>query len=135
MRHRLRLQDCNRIVNLTISDPIESASLREKLRAAQLPAINEGLQATRQAIKLDPDFSEAMIVENMLLREKAVLAENPESYRRAIGQADELISEAEAAAKKSLRPQPSPRLRADAPPPPLPAPPPPPPPPSRPTSG
>ncbi len=115
--------------------PIKSASLREKLRAAQLPAINEGLQATRQAIKLDPDFSQAMIFENLLFREKAVLAENPESYRRAIGQADALISEAGAAAKKSPRRRPSQRLRAEVPPPPLPAPPPPPPPPSRPVSG
>jgi tetratricopeptide (TPR) repeat protein len=115
--------------------PIKSAKLREKLRASQLRAINEGLQATRQAIKLDPNLSQAMIFENLLLREKAVLAENPESYRRAIGQADELISEAKAAAKKSLRPRPSPRLRAEVPPPPLPPPPPPPPPPSRAASG
>jgi tetratricopeptide (TPR) repeat protein len=115
--------------------PLRNASLREKLRTAQLPAINEGLQATQEAIKLDPDFGQAMIFESLLLREKAILAESPESYRRAIGQADELIAEAKASAEKSPRPRLNPRLRAEIAPPPLPAPPPPPPPPSRPASG
>jgi tetratricopeptide (TPR) repeat protein len=116
---------------------IRTASLREKYRAAQLPVINEGLQATRKALDLDPDFGWAMVCENLLLREKAVVAENGESYRRITAQADALVSKARVAMEKSRLQPAAAKLDPEAPPPPLPAPPPPPPPPppSRPKSG
>lgn len=117
---------------------ISNAGLREKFKSAQLPVIDEGLQATQRALALDSGFGQAMVFESMLLREKAATAENEENYRSITAQADALLPKARAAMEKTS-PKPSrAKLDPEAPPPPLhapPPPPPPPPPPARPTSG
>ncbi|HET9176745.1 MAG TPA: tetratricopeptide repeat protein [Terriglobia bacterium] len=113
---------------------IRNTSLREKYRAAQSPLITAGLQAARKARQLDPNLSAAMIFENMLLRESAAFAENEESYRRTIAEADMLAAKAGTTRQPLAGASTQPELQPNAPPPPLAAPPPPPPPP-RPTSG
>ena len=115
-----------------------------KLRAANLPLIEDGMQALNKAIELEPGYDDAMAYMNLLLRERAEIECNNKAARsRDEKQADQWVSNAmEAKArrhelpkeKQEELPPEEPRVSEDLDPPPAfqPPPPPPPPPPPRP---
>jgi tetratricopeptide (TPR) repeat protein len=103
---------------------LPDSSTRANLRDQCGPTVDEGIRLLGSAIKIDPNYSDAMAYMNLLYRLKAFMAENA-----ATSAAD--LSEAEEWAKKSIAAKPKDHLNLSPLAPPLPPPPPPPPPPNR----
>ena len=83
--------------------------------------VADGLAAADAALSYDPDYAEALIYKNLLLRVQAQLETNPDDRARIVAEADRLRSQAMALRKQ----QPAqPRHPGTMPPPPPPPPPP-----------
>ena len=85
--------------------------------------IEEGIAAAKRALELDPNFSEAMIYQNLLLRSKARAAETEEDKKVLFAEANKLLMKGKTL--KATVPDKLATLNADTSPPPLPIPPPP----------
>jgi tetratricopeptide (TPR) repeat protein len=62
--------------------------------AARSAAVDLGLEATRQALEIKPDYFEAMAYYNLLFREKAKLATDPEEAQEWYAKAEEWTQKA-----------------------------------------
>jgi tetratricopeptide (TPR) repeat protein len=69
------------------------AAEREKL-------VDQGLTGMDQALKMKPDYFEAMVYNNLLLREKAKLQVDPAKQQEYRAQADQWVEKAKALRKK-----------------------------------
>ncbi len=87
--------------------------------------IEEGLAAAKRTLEIDPNFSEALIYQNLLLRSKARAAETEEDKKVLFAEANSALMKGKAL-KPSIPDKP-PTLNAETLPPRLPIPPPPPP--------
>jgi len=74
--------------------PIKDKKVKEELRATWLDTINQGIGHLEQALKIDPEYDEAMAYMNLLIRERADLAETPEEYKKEIEVADNWVQKA-----------------------------------------
>jgi hypothetical protein len=74
--------------------PIKDKKVREQLKAEWLDTINQGIQHLEQALQVDPEYDEAMAYMNLLIRERADLADSPEQYRKDIEVADNWVQKA-----------------------------------------
>ena len=68
--------------------PLNDDNVRAELAAANRALVEEGIKNLDIAIKLDPEYDDAMAYENLLYREKADLEDSPEAYRADIEAAD-----------------------------------------------
>jgi len=85
--------------------------------------IDGGLHALQEALRIQPQYGDAMAYMNLLIREKADLRDNTADYQRDITEADAWVNKA-LAVKKANVPQPyAPGMAAPPPPPPPPSPP------------
>ena len=87
--------------------------------------IEEGIAAAKRAIGIDPNFSEALIYQNLLLRSKARAAETEEDKKVLFAEANQALMKGKTL--KPSVPDKLPMLSAESLPPRLPIPPPPPP--------
>jgi hypothetical protein len=71
--------------------PIKDKKLKEELKAQWLPVIDNGIQNLEQALKIDQEYDDAMAYMNLLIREKADLADTPEQYKAAVDEADRWV--------------------------------------------
>src|SRR5436305_7388391 len=62
--------------------PLKDKKVREELKAKWVPVIDGGLAALDKALQINPEYDDAMAYENLLIREKADLAENKEEYEK-----------------------------------------------------
>ena len=53
--------------------------------------IDAGLQALDKALQIDPEYDDAMAYENLLVRERADLADTKEEYEKQIKIADDWV--------------------------------------------
>lgn len=74
--------------------PLKDKKLREELRAKYWDMIGDGIQNLDQAIKIDPEYDDAMAYMNLLYRERADLAENKADYEKDIDEADKWVTRA-----------------------------------------
>jgi TonB family protein len=65
-------------------------------------AIDEGLQNVAVALALNPQYADAMVYRNLLLREKAEITSDPAERARLISEADSWFSKAIAARAENL---------------------------------
>jgi len=91
---------------------------RQILKRDYSAIVENGLTNLQKALELDPKYSDAMAYVNLLIRERADLADTPEQYRSEVEIADEWVQKALAAKKAEAGVQ----LAAPLPPPPPPAP-------------
>ena len=84
--------------------PIKDEEARTELAEENLPLIEEGLEALNNAIKIDPEYDDAMAYVNLLYRQRADIAESSEEYEEYNTMADEWV-------QKSLETK---KLKADA---------------------
>ena len=75
--------------------PILNSNLRQKLRTSSGQLVEDGLMKLTKALEIDPRYSEAMAYMNLLVRERASLADSQEQYEKDIAIADDWV-------KKSL---------------------------------
>jgi Tfp pilus assembly protein PilF len=74
--------------------PIKDKKVREQLKAEWLEPVNQGIQHLEQALQIDPEYDEAMAYMNLLIRERADLADSPEQYKKDIEVADNWVQKA-----------------------------------------
>ena len=63
--------------------PIKDKKVKEELKAKYGPVIDNGLKSLDMALKINPDYDDAMAYENLLIRERADLADDQSRVRSA----------------------------------------------------
>jgi len=79
--------------------PIKDKKVREELNAKWGPVIDAGLQALDKCLQIDSTRDDAMAYENLLIRERADLADNKADYEKQVKTADDWVQRALAAKK------------------------------------
>ena len=79
--------------------PIKDKKVKEELKAKYGPVIDGGLAALDKALQINPEYDDAMAYENLLVREKADLADTKEEYDKEIKVADDWVQKALATKK------------------------------------
>src|ERR1700693_127576 len=92
---------------------------RQELKQQYSSMIEHGISSLEKALQIDPQYSDAMAYMNLLIRERADLAESREQYRSETALADQWVQKALDAKKGQVESQ----LAAPPPPPPPPPPP------------
>lgn len=107
----------------TASKPVQSGeplpeSVREKFAPQFTGTVAEGIKHLQKAIELDPEYGFAVAYLNLLLRQKANLADTLEEREKLLVQAEELVQKSKVLLQKGTqRPR---RLPHPVPPPPPP---------------
>ena len=74
--------------------PIPDPAVRQQLKQDYSAVIEHGISNLEKALQLDPQYDDAMAYMNLLIRERADLADSPEEYRREIQTADDWVQKA-----------------------------------------
>jgi len=80
--------------------PIKDKKVREELKAKYASVIQDGLNNLDEALRVDPDYDDAMAYENLLIRERADLADNKEDYEKDVKTANDWVDKAMAVKEK-----------------------------------
>jgi Tfp pilus assembly protein PilF len=79
--------------------PIKDKKVKEELKAKWGPVIDSGLQALDKALQINPEYADAMAYENLLVRERADLADSKDEYDKQLKIADGWVDKALATKK------------------------------------
>jgi tetratricopeptide (TPR) repeat protein len=79
--------------------PIKDKKVKEELKQKYGPVIEGGLQALDKALQINPEYDDAMAYENLLVRERADLADTKEEYDKQQKIADDWVQKALATKK------------------------------------
>lgn len=74
--------------------PLRDRKVREELKAKFTPVLDDGIQNLEKALELDPEYVDAMAYMNLLVRQRADLNDNAETYKAEIAKADEWLDKA-----------------------------------------
>ena len=74
--------------------PIKDKKIREELKANYAGLVEEGIKQLEMAIEKDKVYDDAMAYLNLLIRERADLADNADDYKRDIATADNWVAKA-----------------------------------------
>jgi tetratricopeptide (TPR) repeat protein len=80
--------------------PIKDKKVKAELKEKWEPVIEEGLKDLDKALEIDPEFDDAMSYENLLIRERAYLADTKEQYDQQAKIADNWLDKAMATKKQ-----------------------------------
>ena len=80
--------------------PIKDEAKRKELAQTTLPIIDDGVQALTNALKVNPNYADAMAYLNLLNRERADLADSAEEYEQYLAKADEWVQQTLATKKR-----------------------------------
>jgi tetratricopeptide (TPR) repeat protein len=72
--------------------PLKDAKVRAELRDKYGAMIEEGIKNLEKALEVDPNYDDAMAYMNLLIRERADLADTPQEYKRDIEIADNWVA-------------------------------------------
>lgn len=86
--------------------PIKDKKVREALKEKYSAVVEEGIQNLNKALEVDPEYDDAMAYLNLLIRERADLAESTEAYKADVKVADEWVQKALDTKKKKAARQP-----------------------------
>jgi TonB family protein len=71
-----------------------SEPARQELKQKYSSMIEHGISSLEKALQIDPQYSDAMAYLNLLIRERADLADSPEQYRNETATADDWVQKA-----------------------------------------
>jgi tetratricopeptide (TPR) repeat protein len=74
--------------------PMKDPKVKAELKAKWLPVITEGIQNLERSLQIDPEYDQAMAYMNLLIRERADLADTKEEYAKDIEVADNWVQKA-----------------------------------------
>lgn len=74
--------------------PIKDKKLKEELKAQYGPMVENGIKNLQKALDVDPQYDDAMAYMNLLIRERADLADTPEEYKKEVDIADNWVQKA-----------------------------------------
>jgi tetratricopeptide (TPR) repeat protein len=80
--------------------PIKDKKVKEELKAKWGPVIDGGIAALDKALQINPDYADAMAYENLLIRERADLADSKDEYEKQLKVADGWVDKALETKKK-----------------------------------
>ena len=91
-------------LGMTMDDqrPIKDKKVREELKEKYSGIIADGLKNLDMALQIDPEYDDAMAYENLLIRERADLADNQEEYEQQVKIANDWIAKAMATKKLKI---------------------------------
>jgi Tfp pilus assembly protein PilF len=79
--------------------PIKDKKVKEELKTKYSAIIDDGLKNLDMALQVDPEYDDAMAYENLLVRERADLADTKEEYEQQIKIANDWVDKAMAVKK------------------------------------
>ena len=79
--------------------PIKDKKVKAELKEKWDPVIEDGLKDLDKALEINPEFDDAMTYENLLIRERAYLADTKEEYDEQVKIAETWIDKAMATKK------------------------------------
>lgn len=74
--------------------PLKDKKAREELRAKYGQLIEDGIKSLQKALDIDKEYDDAMAYMNLLIRERADLADTQEEYKKQVEIADDWVSKA-----------------------------------------
>jgi tetratricopeptide (TPR) repeat protein len=87
--------------------PIKDKKVRQELTEKYGAVIQEGIDNLQKALNIDPEYDDAMAYMNLLIRERADLADTPQEYKQQVEIADNWVQKALDTKKKKAARQPS----------------------------
>ena len=79
--------------------PIKDKKVKAELKEKWEPVIEDGLKDLDKTLEINPEYDDAMSYENLLIRERAYLADTKEEYDQQVKIADAWLDKAMAAKK------------------------------------
>ncbi len=74
--------------------PLKDKKVREELKVKYGTMVDDGIKSLERALEIDKEYDDAMAYMNLLIRERADLAESPDAYRKDVEVADDWVSKA-----------------------------------------
>lgn len=74
--------------------PIKDKKVKDELKAQYSPIIEDGISNLQKALDIDKEYDDAMAYMNLLIRERADLADSPDDYKKEIETADNWVQKA-----------------------------------------
>jgi len=74
--------------------PLKDKKAKTELSAKYMPVIDEGVKNLQKALDIDPESDDAMAYMNLLIRERADLADDKDSYKKQVDEADTWLQKA-----------------------------------------
>jgi antirestriction protein len=87
--------------------PLKDKKVREELKAKYGSVIQEGIDSLDKALQVDPEYDEAMAYMNLLVRERADLADSQDQYKKEVETADNWVQKTLDTKKKKAARQPA----------------------------
>ncbi len=87
--------------------PIKDTKVREELRQRNIPMVEDGIKNLTEAIKIDPNYDDAMSYINLVYRERADLAETPEDAKKDLDTAESWVNKSLETKKMKAAKQPA----------------------------
>ncbi len=84
--------------------PLKDKKVKAELKAQYGPMIQDGIDNLDHALKIDPNYDDAMSYLNLLYRERADLADTPEQYKADIDTADKYVQQSLDVKKAKAKP-------------------------------
>lgn len=81
--------------------PLKDKKVREELKAKWMQKLDDGIKAEKEALRIDPDYENAMAYMNLLIRYRADLLDTPAEYKKAVEEADDWVQKTLATQKKN----------------------------------
>jgi len=74
--------------------PLKDNKAKAELSAKYMPVIDDGIKNLQKALDIDKESDDAMAYMNLLIRERADLADDKESYKKQVDEADSWLQKA-----------------------------------------
>jgi tetratricopeptide (TPR) repeat protein len=74
--------------------PLKDKKAKAELSAKYMPVIDEGVKNLQKALDIDPESDDAMAYMNLLIRERADLADDKDGYKKQVDEADSWLQKA-----------------------------------------
>jgi len=74
--------------------PLKDKKVKEALKEKWSGTIQDGLDSLQKALEIDPEYDDAMAYMNLLIRERADLADTPADYKKETEVADNWVQKA-----------------------------------------
>ncbi|MEO8050400.1 MAG: tetratricopeptide repeat protein [Acidobacteriota bacterium] len=74
--------------------PLKDKKAKVELTAKYMPVIDEGVKNLQKALEIDPESDDAMAYMNLLIRERADLADDKDAYKKQVDEADMWLQKA-----------------------------------------
>lgn len=74
--------------------PLKDKKVKADLKEKYSGLIDDGLSNLKKALAIDPNYDDAMAYMNLLIRERADLADTPDEYKAQIAEADTWVQKA-----------------------------------------